>query len=141
MVWVARSIALAADALMTSPESQHSKAWRERMQELRAIRGYRDDWDGLGAQAPGPDLTDDVEAILRSCREDPSLPAPDRILATPDGGVAVEWQLGSTVLEVEFTASGVAEFMHSVSGAQTKQWTMPFANNSQRALGWASATA
>jgi hypothetical protein len=99
-----------------------TKAWQQRDKELLVIRKYRNDWDGLGTEAPNPALIDvarEVLAVLK--RRDPDSP-PVRASLTPAGSVTLEWQSKGHYLEAEITGFGRVEWMEAREGEKAKLW-------------------
>lgn len=103
---------MSPSALSTSFESEIDRQWSDQIMQLRRIRSMRDDWDGEGAEAPKPEVVDSVEDLLLQIREDQSAPPPSRIVASPDGALVIEWQLGNDgYVEMECSEPYRAEWM------------------------------
>lgn len=93
--------------------------WRQREAELLAIRKYEDDWDGFGAEAPDTKLVDTAISFLQLLRtrgDDP----PMRATLSPDGHVAIEWQIAGNYLRAEFVNYKEAEWMRAAPGRPTE---------------------
>lgn len=74
---------------------------------LDYLRTLGDNWDGDGAAAISSDVIDAVERFCRGCISAP-VPAAN---PTPDGGVQLEWHIGSRSLEIEFEPSGIVGYI------------------------------
>ncbi len=120
--YVPSTRALHSNGLRSSPEYE----WLRRIDDLLAIRGLGDDWDGLGAEAPRIELVDSAIEIAKALREDPTLPAPTRVAATPTGAVLFEWQYPPVYLEAEVTGPTHIEWMLEVAGHETQHWESEF---------------
>ena len=70
---------------------------------LRELSKLPEDWDGLGAKQPKPEVIDSILALV-SLRGGPS-----RIVASPSGSIVLEWQAPGIRLEVEVTEPYHAE--------------------------------
>src|SRR5437667_10595783 len=64
-----------------------SSRWLDRENELKAIRRYRDDWDGMGATAPNPHIVDNAIRFLRKLNREGEMGAPDSVGASPTGAL------------------------------------------------------
>ena len=85
-----------------------ARTWSDVIDELLALRGLKDDWDGQGAEAPDPALVDTALAVALDLRSATMAPA-DRAIAGVNGTVFFEWFSPTTYLEIEVTAPGRAE--------------------------------
>ncbi len=99
------------DGLASSPEHQARHRWAQCVDDLLAVRRLKDDWDGLGAQAPAGDLVDSAIDLLQILMNQDELPPPTRIVATPTGTVLFEWQMDCVYLEGEITEPYHADWM------------------------------
>ena len=122
---------LAPSALMSSPEVLVARAWDQVLQNLRMLRELEDDWDGLGAEAPPPELVDKAEVFLEVFRRRYPALVPNRVLATPNASVQFEWQAGRLVMEAVIDGSGVAEFAAEEPGKPIRHWRETVENNNQ----------
>jgi hypothetical protein len=93
--------------------------WRQRESELLAIRKYEDDWDGFGAEAPDTKLVDTAISFLQVLRARGDNP-PMRATLSPDGHVAIEWQIAGNYLRAEFLNYREAEWMRAAPGRPTE---------------------
>ena len=83
-------------------------------EQLEAMRGIGENWDGYHAAAPcasAIDLAGDfvrlVEAVRRGSRALPLHVGP-----TPPGGVMIDWEDDQTEHEIEINPDGSIEFLH-----------------------------
>ena len=84
-------------------------------EQLEAMRGVGENWDGYHAAAPcatAIDLARDfvqlIEAVLRGSRALPLQVAP-----TPPGGVLIDWEDDQAEHEIEISPDGSIEFLHT----------------------------
>lgn len=124
--YVPSTRALGSNGLRSSPEYNRANGWLRRIDDLLAIRGLGDDWDGLGAEAPRIELVDSAIEIAKALRVDPSWRAPTRVAATPAGAVLFEWQYPPVYLEAEVTGPTHIEWMLEVAGHETQHWESEF---------------
>lgn len=109
-------------ACSTSEGVPMLRRWAACENELKAIRRYRDDWDGMGARSPSPRLVDAAIQILKSFRREGRLSPPSAVSATPLGHVTMEWQMGESYLEAELTNPLCIEWMEEVN-RETREWS------------------
>jgi len=96
--------------------------WIDRENDLKAIRSYRDDWDGMGASAPSPQLVDAAIRILKKIQYDGSLSAPSAVSGTPLGCITLEWRFSDgRYLEAELIDPQHIEWMEE-AGGEIKEW-------------------
>jgi hypothetical protein len=98
--------------------------WMKRESDLKALRRYRDDWDGMGASAPSPYLVDAAVRVLKEIQQrlgDQS-PPPSAVSGTPMGRIMIEWRLGNNYLEVEVVDPHRVEWMEESDG-KFKEWS------------------
>lgn len=106
--------------LSTSFESELDRQWANLTEELRHIRSLGNNWDEEGAQGPEPQVVDSVEDLFMLLRNNLSLPPPSRVVASPNGSVVVEWQIGDgRYMEVECSEPYRAEVMYVTPGMPT----------------------
>jgi hypothetical protein len=122
---------LAASALMSSPEVRLAREWEASVGMLRSLGKLTDDWDGLGAGAPQPELVDSAESFLETFRRRHPRLVPTRIAATPDGSIVFEWQAGRMVLEAIIEAPDVIDLMLEEPNQPTLRWQENLENNNQ----------
>jgi|SRR6185312_8641069 len=94
-------------------------AWVRRRNELAAIRAYRDDWDGFGADAPDPRIVDTAIGFLHLLQGRGALP-PTRVTLSPDGLVSMEWQDGDHLQQAQVVTETEVEWMEVVPGRPTE---------------------
>lgn len=82
--------------------------WSDLIDDLLAIRGLEDDWDGQGAQAPSSALVDGAIRFAQEFQRKGIEPA-DRVLASVNGTVYFEWHRPGGYVEIEVTAPDTAE--------------------------------
>jgi len=102
--------------------SAEEMVWEDRLKELLAMRLLHYDWDGMGATAPLPELTDTGVYLFDLVRQRHTLPPPSRIVASPCGSIIFEWQLDSFYLEAEITDLHHAEWMMETPDQPTEHW-------------------
>lgn len=84
------------------------RTWADVIDELLALRGLEDDWDGQGARSPDPALVDTALGVALKFRA-ADMPPAERVIAGVNGTVFFEWYLPTKYQEIEFTAPGQAE--------------------------------
>jgi hypothetical protein len=94
--------------LFTERADGPARTWSDVIDELLALRGLEDDWDGQGAVAPDAALVDTALAVALDFRAT-TLPPADRAVAGVNGTVFFEWFSTTKYLEIEVTAPGQAE--------------------------------
>ena len=72
------------------------------------VRELGADWDGYGAHPPCESSIKFAQRLWQSLRSNYDLPLPD-VMATPEGGVYLEWDTPNAVLVVELGPSGEAD--------------------------------
>src|SRR5215469_769673 len=72
---------------MAFEEAQVAEGWLNRQNDLKVIRRYRDDWDGMGASAPQPQLIDAAIRLLDSMKYRESISPPSAVSGTPMGHI------------------------------------------------------
>lgn len=91
-------------------ESAQMIAWQKAIQNLNALRSLERNWDGAGAPAVPRSLIAFSLTILDTLKKLGMSP-PSRILPTPAGTVAVEWQGPRRYIELEIEKVGELEWM------------------------------
>lgn len=89
--------------------NQERIAWHQAIEQIQTFRRFKDDWDGDGAAAPGIAVVDTAlkEAIrLRQAYHNP----PDRVSASVNGSVVLEWWLTDRTFEVEVLSPSEIEY-------------------------------
>ena len=81
------------------------------LDQLEAMRGVKEDWDGEGAAAPAQEIVTAAIGFWRNLQGREALPQP---YVTPNriGGVLFFWEFGPHQIEVEFLTPDKAEFLH-----------------------------
>lgn len=108
-----------APAPTSSVDVKALAQWKQRESELLAIRKYQEDWDGFGAEAPDTRLVDTAISFLHLLRvrgEDP----PMRATLSPDGHVAIEWQMAGNYRRAELLNYRETEWMRVAPGRPTE---------------------
>ena len=78
------------------------------------VRGMGADWDGYGADPPCESSINMAQQFWQSLSGDRNLPSPE-VMATPDGGVYLEWDALGAVLVVEFGPDGEVDLYAKTS--------------------------
>lgn len=94
----------------------HSE-WKACIAELKRFRFYELDWDGDGALAPGPELTDAAIAFAQSLQRDGQI-APDRVVVGGDGTIFFEWRDSAGYSELEMCSPKEAEWSFVPQGSE-----------------------
>jgi len=83
--------------------------WSKRIDELLEIRDLLDDWDGEGTAAPPASL---VDGAIRHCMtlRSSGFPPPDRVHASVNETIFLEWYGALDYLEVEVLSPVEAEY-------------------------------
>jgi hypothetical protein len=112
--------------------------WLDRERDLKAIRRYREDWDGFGAEAPDQSLVDVAINFLHCLRARNEMLPPMRISLSSDGMLAMEWQHGELFLRAEISNLNEVEWMRVIPGRQTEFTTEPIVDrpDQTREHGW-----
>jgi len=80
-------------------------------EQLEAMRGLPENWDGYGAARPGPGPIDAAINFLRQCGARMALPQP-YVAPTRSGGVLLEWEQGPHQLEIQFDDGERGSFVY-----------------------------
>ena len=103
------------------------------IERLATLLTLGDGWDGYGSRSVDLLLAKAVARFLASqvwvCTPRP------RIVATADGGLAVEWRDDGVTLELEFERSGAIDAYVSDAGENT-EWEGPVESIPGGMLGW-----
>jgi len=110
-----------------------AKQWAGRLTELLRLRDYQDNWDGFGAQAPDPFIVDTAIAFLHALRDRDFTDPPQRVTLSPDGLVAIEWQIGAEFIRAEIGDGNDVEWMRARPGEETDFWTEPLPQMGEQA--------
>ncbi len=87
----------------SDPADGPPRTWAGVIDDLLALRGLEDDWDGQGAPAPEPAVVDTALAVATDFRSAGLEPA-HRAVAGVNGTVVMEWFSASMYCEVEVIA-------------------------------------
>lgn len=117
--------ALSPDGLTTSRESVLDTVWRDRLDKLARLSLLADDWDGMGATKPQPQLVESAAELIRLLR-DRDLSPPSRIVASPTGSIVIEWQSLDIYIEAEITKPYHVEYMLERPHQPAKHWEEDF---------------
>ena len=100
---LAASIRFVAD-----PDTADERAWAALIDDLLALRGLKDDWDGLGAEAPHPALVDSAIKLVQR-RLTGRMPPADRVIPGVNGTIFFEWHIPDSYTEIEVIAPDQAD--------------------------------
>jgi hypothetical protein len=85
-------------------------------EQLQAMYGLAENWDGYGAAAPEApvlDLAQELVDLLQAGLRKPPAAAPTlHVSPTRTGGILIEWQDSLTDHEVEINPDGSVSFLH-----------------------------
>ncbi len=87
----------------------------EPIEQLKAMRHLRDNWDGYGAAAPQPEIIDLAQqfiGLLNAMLARPFSPAEFHVSPTRIGGVLIDWEDDSIEHEMELSPDGSIGFLH-----------------------------
>ncbi len=90
--------------------------WGARLAQLKEFRALEDNWDGDGAVAPGPDLTDGAICFAQALQKQGNAP-PDRVVAGVNGTISLEWYTSEGYYEVEVQSPTAAEARWVIDGS------------------------
>lgn len=93
--------------------------WKSVFEQIRSISFLEPNWDGEDSEAIDPALIESLTALLKRIKLNSLLQAPDRVLATQDGSLIVEWQFSNCILELESDTPGMGEFMLTPEDGET----------------------
>ncbi len=85
------------------------------IQQLDAMRGVGENWDGYHAAAPcaaAIDLALDFVRLIEAVRRG-SRALPLHVGPTPPGGVLIDWEDDQKEHEIEISPDGAIEFLHT----------------------------
>lgn len=108
----------------TFAEHDRALAWKNCLGQLDSIRALRPNWDDAGAPAISSKLMEIAESLLTESR-DLGGEAPSRVVPTPAGTIAVEWQSPDVYMEVEISEGGLECLSHYSDGT-IEQATIEF---------------
>jgi hypothetical protein len=122
----AQTSGLPDDALLVARLQKEADPWGKIIDDLHAILRLRDDWDGLGAEAPSPALAISALHIAEGFRRT-GVKAPSRVVASLGGTVVFEWQNAEAYAELELTRPYHGEAMMAVPGHPTEHRVLSMA--------------
>ncbi|MFO0965196.1 MAG: hypothetical protein U0793_06375 [Gemmataceae bacterium] len=100
-------------------------AWRLAIDKVAAFATLEDDWDGLGAQAPTPELLQSALGLAHAFLQN-GVSAPDAVVPGLDGSITFEWHHpGGSYTEIQVDRPLHAEVMVIESGKPPEHWTLP----------------
>jgi hypothetical protein len=107
-------------------DDEWATSWAKLARKLSAIGSLKDDWDGLGASAPSPEVKQAADRLFANRRQyDPYTP-PNRIIAGPDGSIVFEWRLGLSGLQMQIDEPGQVTFVLESPGEEPHIWSDRF---------------
>lgn len=86
----------------------YTEEWNHIIECVLTIRGFKDDWDGEGSEAPRVELVDYAISLAQDFRRE-RVPAPDRVVASVNATVSFEWYDGSQFKQLEVVSPHRAE--------------------------------
>src|SRR5579884_458242 len=123
--------------ILSDPESKPlasddtATAWEQRRRELLAIRDYKADWNGFGADAPDPRVADGAVTFLHIL-ERRGEPPPNRVTLSPDGSILLEWLHGAHLQQAEISDSAEVDWMYVSPGKPTEFGSEPIVASPMR---------
>ena len=113
------------ETLLTDRAHQEPGRWDQITDNLLGMLTLKNDWDGLGAEAPSREIVESSIRLAESLRRTGFL-CPSRVGAGPNGTILFEWQLGPVYVEAEITQPLLAEWMILESGLPPRHWEVTF---------------
>jgi hypothetical protein len=99
--------------------------WRPAIDQIVAMRQLADDWDGLGASAPSPELLESALGLAHMF-EERGVDPPSAIAPGVDGSVLLVWQFADgSYSEIEIDRPLHAEAMLIQPGKPAHHWVLP----------------
>lgn len=127
-----------ADIVMSSREFDLTRSWTRCYEKLESISKLKEDWDGMDADAPDPDILETAFKFIGQIRASGELP-PSRIVAMANGGILVEWHFDKeNRIEAEITESGVIEYCLLRDGSDPVYFDEPVGIDSWDEIAWAA---
>ena len=108
--------------LLTSLRVDENELWLGAERQLIEITQLADDWDGLGAEAPEPELIQSAIELFDGLRSNHRSPPPAHIVASANGTILFEWQGEGFYSEVEVVEPGHAACMAQSAGGPVTHW-------------------
>ena len=112
--------------LLSSPATEHARAWTKAHDDLFAIQALPDNWDYEGAKAPDGRLVESTFHLLLRLRSQRQAP-PSRIAPSTDGTILVEWQARNHYFEFEVVSPYRAEAMFQEGDRPAQHWEQDWA--------------
>jgi len=109
-----------------SADAAATNRWMDRENDLKIIRRYRDDWDGMGAKAASSAIIDYAIMFLNDLKWRGERPAPDAVVASPEGGIIFVWESKTAYAEAQISELGVIDWMFDLESGTThsrRYWT------------------
>ena len=105
----------AMESAAIGTEGCASDQWCEMLSDLVGMRNLQNDWDGLGAVAPSPDL---LESSIEWARhlQWRGQSAPSSVFAGPNGTILFNWQDENGYLDAELTEPHHIQWMQIIPG-------------------------
>jgi hypothetical protein len=104
---------------MTSSSFDLARMWTACEDRLSSFEKLADDWDGLGATAPGRELVNTAFKLLSMHRARRFDSPPRRIIASPSGSIVFEWQDANRLrVEAEIAQPDAVEYCRKEWGAE-----------------------
>jgi hypothetical protein len=96
--------------------------WPKSFEELEALRGLADGWDGEGTTAPSSAIIDSARELLQELQQmrRVRILCPTAIAAGPTGSILFAWYWGKRYFEIEIVAPYRAEWLRSEPGVPSK---------------------
>ncbi len=104
-----------ADFVMSHPRCQNE--WAKLIDDLLAIRGMEDDWDGEGSIAASIPTVDTAISLAKLLMDKGNAPA-QRVYLGVNGTIYFEWQNASGYREIEVISPGEIEFRLLPAGSR-----------------------
>jgi hypothetical protein len=110
---------------LADQEAAEAGSWNASVQRIVELDQLGEDWDGLGAIPPSPELIESAVrlACLLSAQ---GVEPPQTVAAGTDGSINFGWQdVEGQYAEVEIVRPFFAEVMVIEPGKPAKHWTLP----------------
>ena len=118
-------VALRRATAATGKAVEDAGPWEPTVQKIVEFQHLGDDWDGLGAQAPSPELLASAVGLAYLLYEK-GIDPPHRVVPGLEGSVILEWQdPDGTYADIEILRPLFAEVMVIERGQPAKHWTLP----------------
>jgi hypothetical protein len=104
-------------------ESKTRDGWNKAIRIIHTMFSLGDDWDGMGAKAPPPDIVFSALELAYHLCDSVGYPAPTRVSHSPAGTIGFEWQNPPVYTEVEIVGPNSFDWMQIQDGEKTKHWT------------------